>query len=207
MLRVTIDTNVLDRTARSRVQEAIEGIDVDLATTTVTLRERPETQGETLTGSGVVYEAAVYDESTYDEAVYAPDVVHETLVLGESTVGSAVLGGDDSPSRLEAILEIIGNGSFPKPGRRESLTEGERRQLRDAMILEAHSRDGRDILVSNDVTAFGRTGDQSRRKPRGDVPNADHDRGRVLRIRGGGASMSACHHSPRSHLLRQRRRP
>ena len=31
------------------------------------------------------------------------------------------------------------------------------------MILEAHSREGRDILVSNDVKAFGREGDHRRK--------------------------------------------
>jgi len=35
----------------------------------------------------------------------------------------AVLGGDDSPSRFEAILAIIGSGSFPKRGERDDLTK------------------------------------------------------------------------------------
>jgi hypothetical protein len=61
-----------------------------------------------------------------------------------------VLAGDDSPPRLEAILAIVSAGSFPKPGQRVSLTHGERRQLRDAMILEAHAREGRDVFVTND---------------------------------------------------------
>jgi hypothetical protein len=108
-------------------------------------------------------ETAVYDESVYDSgAVYAGDeVIHETWVLGESPLGSAVLGDDDAPKRLEAILGVIGSGSFPKPGPRDSLNSGQRHQLRDAMILEAHAREGRDILVSDDVRGFiGKTGEK-----------------------------------------------
>ncbi len=67
----------------------------------------------------------------------------------------AALGSDESTSRFEAILTVISNGSFPKPGRRGgSLSGGERRQLRDAMILEAHARESRDVLVSNDAKGF-----------------------------------------------------
>jgi hypothetical protein len=51
-----------------------------------------------------------------------------------------------------------------KQGQRDDPSTGERRQLRDAMILQAHARDGRDILVSDDVKAFGREGDDRRRK-------------------------------------------
>jgi hypothetical protein len=104
-----------------------------------------------------VQETGVWNESLWGEAVWGPSPpVYETLTLDESRLGMAVLGGDESPSRFEAILAIIGDGSFPRRGEREELTDGQRRQLRDAMILEAHTRNGRDVLVSNDVKAFGR---------------------------------------------------
>jgi hypothetical protein len=163
VLRVTIDTNVYDRDTRARFEEAIDGLEVDVAPTTVTLRERPETRGEK-PSSEAVYETAVWDESIWDEAVYAEAPVYETAVLDESRLGMAVLGGDESGPTLDAILGIIGSGSFPRAGERETLTDGQRRQLRDAMILEAHTREDRDILVSNDVTAFGRAGDKRRAK-------------------------------------------
>jgi hypothetical protein len=151
MLRITVDTNVLDTERIARIREATEGLDVDIAPTTVTVRERP---GKPPRGEAIP-ETAVWGESRYGEAVWGPSPpVGETFTLGESRLGMAALGANESPSRFEAILAVISNGGFPKPGRREQLTTGERKQLRDAMILEAHAREGRDVLVSNDVRAF-----------------------------------------------------
>jgi len=150
--RVTVDTNVLDQNKVARIHKAVEGLEVELAFTTVTERERP--------GSGLEFgvanpvpETLVWDESLWDEAVWG-NQVYETLTVGESRVGSAALGGSDSPSRFEEILAIIADGSFPKRGERGALTVGERNQLRDAMILEAHARDGRDVLVTDDLKGF-----------------------------------------------------
>lgn len=150
MLRVTLDSNVL-KTDLAKIRAAAGRQEVELAYTTVTLREEARDEGQ---DEFVVAETGVYDESTYDSgAVYAETPrVYETLVIGESRIGLAVIGSDASP--FEAILEIIANGSFPKSGKRENLSRGQRAQLRDAMILEAHTRDGRDILVSNDATAY-----------------------------------------------------
>lgn len=153
MLRVTVDSNVL-LGHMTRLRDAAAGLDVEILTTTVTVREHG---GALPSVNPVVAESAVYGESFYDSgAVYgdAAPVVYETAVLGEWRLGMAVLGDDDAPSRFEAILAVIGNGSFPKPGDRDSLTDGQRRQLRDAMILDAHSRDKRDVLVSDDHKAF-----------------------------------------------------
>lgn len=78
--------------------------------------------------------------------------VLELGIVGESRVGSCVVGsGSDY---LEIILQTISNRSFPKSGNRGRLTDGQRRQLRDAMILEAHAREGRDIFVTNDKKGF-----------------------------------------------------
>ena len=155
MLRVTVDTNVLTGDLQ-RIREACEGLDVEIKQTTVTNQER----GIQLPDPAEVAETGVYDESVYDSgAIYAAEPVPETFVLDESRLNEGVLGGDDSP--MEAILSIISNRSFPPPGRRDTLKPGERRQLRDAMILEAHAREGRDVLVSNDTTAFvGRDGEK-----------------------------------------------
>ena len=169
VLRVTLDTNTIDH--RARIEAACAGLNVELAYTTVTDRETEGTSRAT-SGSGVtetgvwdesrwgqfvwggsVNETGVYDESRYDSgAVYAEEPVRETAVLGEWRLGEAVLGGDESQPMLEIILRVIGGGSFPS--QRENLTRGERRQLRDAMILEAHHRDQRDVLVTEDAKAF-----------------------------------------------------
>ena len=81
-------------------------------------------------------------------------MITESVVWGESRWGGAVWGSSESSDRLEAILRIISNGSFPRKGGRADLSRVQRRQLRDAMILEAHVRSGRDIFITNDETGF-----------------------------------------------------
>jgi len=158
---MTVDTNVLEGDME-RIRRACGGRDVEVAPTSVTLRERGMTSPAE---NSVVPETGVWSESQWGQFVWGPSPpVFESLVLDESRLGMAVLGGDDSPSRFEAILAIIGDGSFPKPGRRDTLTKGQRRQFRDAMIFEAHAREGRDVLVSNDRKAFiGQDGEKRRR--------------------------------------------
>jgi hypothetical protein len=152
VLRVTLDTNVIDH--RERIEAACPGLDVELTFTTVTDRE---TEGTSRATSGAsVIETGVYGESRYGKALYAP--VRESFVLGESRLGEGALGADDSPLMMESILAVISAGSFPRPGMRDSLGKGQRRQLRDAMILEAHTREGRDVLVTEDAKGFIRGG-------------------------------------------------
>lgn len=158
MFRVTVDTNILERTLH-RMREAVEGFDVEIRRTTVSVREdglppHPE-------NDGVVPEVMVWRETRWGEGVWGPGLtidepaVRESFVWDETaSLDEAVLFGDDALSMFEAILAVIGDGSFPPPGKRDNLTKGERRQLRDAMILEAHAREGRDVLVSDDRKAF-----------------------------------------------------
>jgi hypothetical protein len=131
MKRITLDTNVVDTEG---LTEAAQERGFELARVTVTDREVEGTSFQVhIIGLGEVAETAVWGESRWEHAVWAS---------GESS--------------LEKILQIISNGSFPR--RRDSLTDGERRQLRDAMILEAHIRGGRDIFVTADHKAFIRDG-------------------------------------------------
>ena len=82
----------------------------------------------------------------------------ETFVLDESRLGQGVLGSQQDPAILERILSIISNGSFPRPGDRSHLSEGEQRQLRDAILLHAHARERCDLFVTTDERAFVRSG-------------------------------------------------
>jgi hypothetical protein len=77
-------------------------------------------------------------------------------VWGEPPWGEFLWAGanEEKMSDLEAILKIISNGSFPKSGKRELLTDGQRNQLRDAIIFEAHVREKREIFVTTDRKAF-----------------------------------------------------
>lgn len=70
-------------------------------------------------------------------------VVRETAVFGESRWGEALFGGDADGDRYEQLLALLSSGGFPKPGQRDHLTEGQKHLQRDAMILAAHSREGR----------------------------------------------------------------
>ena len=83
-------------------------------------------------------------------------MVFEAGVIGESEIGKCVVGGNDNC--WENILEVISSGSFPKVGARAQLTKGQRRQLRDAMILETHARERRDIFVTVDEKGFIKEG-------------------------------------------------
>jgi hypothetical protein len=148
-LRVTLDTNTRDH--RQRIEQACDGLDVELAYTTVTERE---TEGAT---SASVVETGVWGESEWGRFIWGSPV-REVAVLEEWRLGEAVLRSDDDAVLLERILDVIANRGFPAPGNRDNLGVGQRRQLRDAMILEAHAREGRDVLVTEDVKGFIRGG-------------------------------------------------
>lgn len=79
-----------------------------------------------------VAETALWNEGLWDEALWA----------------------EENDDRGERILAIIGNNSFPPPGKRENITPAQRRQLRDALMFHAHIRDHRDIFVTKDQKAF-----------------------------------------------------
>lgn len=152
---ITIDTNVVNEKRLAEMQAVIKALPFTIAKTTVTNRE----QGVHEDTEHDLVETAVWDESKWGRAKWGGDLA-ETLVLGESQVGLSVTG--DTRELFEALLKIISNGSFPVRGKRDSLTSNQRRQLRDAMILHTHTREGRDIFVSDDMRAFGRPGSELR---------------------------------------------
>lgn len=131
MSTVTLDTNLVDD-ERLLTAALVAGFKV--AHTTVTDRE--------LLGSGI---AAV-------EARRAQ--LFETGLVGESVAGAFVLGANEESINLEQILDIISSGSFPTAEKRKDLSNGQHRQLRDAMILCTHIREKREIFVTNDRKGF-----------------------------------------------------
>ena len=135
MMTVTLDTNTVDDAC---LIEAARLAGFAVVQTTVTDRE--------LESSGV------------HSALAAGERLHEPFVLGESRLGFAVLESESGATTFEELLFVISNGSFPARGRRSSLSPGERRQLRDAMILSTHIREGRNIFVTNDVKGFIQAG-------------------------------------------------
>lgn len=145
MLTVTLDTNTL------RVADALgtlAGLDVDLATTTVTARE---VEGTAWAGK-----------------MRQLNRIVETWVLAESPLGMAAMGTRADRDLYEGLLSLLSGGGFPKPGKRDVLTGGYKHLQRDAMVLAAHAREGRDIFVSNDTKAIGHVGEPLRERLRQD---------------------------------------
>jgi hypothetical protein len=141
VLTITLDTNTLP------VEKALAGLgnlEVDVATTTVTTRE---IEGTTLAGG-----------------IKNLKIIRETGVWGESRWGEAVYSDKSDGVRYEELLTFLSSGSFPKPGQRDSLSAGQERIKRDAMILSAHARERREIFVSDDVKAIGQAGSDRRRQ-------------------------------------------
>lgn len=155
MLKVTLDTNATEEPVLARLEAACAaaGVEAEFAHTTVSDRE---TEGTSFATAGALLgESPVYDDGArYDSGVRY--VIPETLTLGESRLGHSAIG--DSTTRFEAILWIVTDGSFPKAGARETLSRGQRRQLRDAIVLETHARERRDVFVTNDEVGFIRHG-------------------------------------------------
>jgi hypothetical protein len=92
--------------------------------------------------------------SSLEEEVRALEALLEMAVWGESRWNDGAWTSPSDSGRFEFALSVISNSSFPPPRRRDLLSDGQRRQLRDAMILCTHVRSSRDVLVSNDVRAF-----------------------------------------------------
>ena len=140
-LKITLDTNALPL---NRALQALGNIPADVAVTTVTAREVQGTK--------------------WEPELWQLRAVPETWVMGESVLGAAVLGNAADRDLFEAVLAAITNSSFPPPGARGELTQGQKNQMRDAMIFSTHVREGRDIFVTNDVRAFGEEGSVQRQK-------------------------------------------
>lgn len=124
-MRVTIDTNIFPI---DDILELAASRSIELVRISVTDRE-------------VVNAPVRLDGTTR---------VAENAVWGESAWGGALFASSDGS--LEEILRIISNNSFP--AKRENLSDGQRRQLRDAMIFDAHLRTGNALFASCDKRAF-----------------------------------------------------
>ena len=131
-MRVTLDTGAV----KPEVLRRAQNLDAAVQVVTVTVREV---------------------EGTRFSVHVAPlTSVAEAGVWGESRWGEAAFFDAAAGVRLEEILTIIADGGFPKEKERDALSSGHQRQLRDAMIFEAHARSGADYFVTTDRKAFVR---------------------------------------------------
>jgi hypothetical protein len=140
VLKITLDTNTVRPERLTPAIRKIRG-GVDVATTTTVAREIG---------------------SMYDPELHQLQVIPELWVMGESLMGMAVLASEGDRDLFEAMLVAITNGSVPSRENRSTLTQGQRNQLRDAMIFCTHIREVRDIFVTDDVKAFGSEGSAQR---------------------------------------------
>jgi hypothetical protein len=129
MIKVTLDTSILP--AQDLI-EAAKPFPCEFATVTVTHREVEGTR--------------------FEVHLQGCDSVFEMGLINEGRVGKSVVVSEMSAQRLNDILKIISNGSFPRS--RERLSKNQLHQLRDALIMEAHIRSGRDVFVTKDAKAF-----------------------------------------------------
>ena len=86
------------------------------------------------------------------------DRIVESMVWGEGVWGGGLWGGPSDSHCLETVLGIVSDGGFPRPNQRMELSDGQRRQLRDAIIFCAHVRTQREIFVTDDARGFVRSG-------------------------------------------------
>ncbi len=130
-MRVTLDTSALGDLGLRRLADALGW---DIRVTSVSQRETEGSgfQSDCL-GYRQIAEAVVWDDSSWDNGVWPSS-------------------GD--ANCLEAVLAVIGSGSFPGKSKRVDLSRGHRHQLRDALAFCAHVREGRDIFVTCDTKAF-----------------------------------------------------
>jgi len=128
-MKITLDTNIL---SADDLISSCKNCGWDFAVVSVTERE--------------------VEGTSYQVKIKPIGKILETGVWNESRWGEAVWGSKKNQDVLNDILNIISRGSYPID--RSELTSGHKRQLRDAMIFEAHVREGRDIFVTNDRRAF-----------------------------------------------------
>jgi hypothetical protein len=128
-----MQTVTFDSTAKPNDPLVLKAVDGgwDVAFASVSVREADGTNFDV----SLVPELGVWDESSWDDSRWADE---------------------SSSDRLESILAVVSNSSFPK--NRRQLTKGQSHQLRDAMILEAHVAAQREVFVTNDFRAFIKQG-------------------------------------------------
>ena len=131
---VTLDTSAIDNLPRVKDHAARLGYEVQVVSTT----------------------AREVEGSSLQESVEYMHRVLEVAHWGEFKWGQAVWSGPEKKRVIETALDIIASGGFPK--NHTALTENQKRQLRDARILEAHVRSGADLFVTNDKKGFVRHG-------------------------------------------------
>ena len=128
-LSITLDSSVIDD---ERILTLCKANDWDLARVSITDRETENT------GFHVLLEPL--------------NKISAIFICGESKLGDDILGSKHQADVFDTILDIISTKAFPKD--HSNLSKGEKMQRRNAMILQAHIRERRDVFITIDKKAF-----------------------------------------------------
>jgi hypothetical protein len=134
LLRVTLDTNVLDQRTLPAIEAAAKDLPVELAAVTVSDREQRFFEHSRAVPPRHVPESAIWNESGWNTSVWGTP--HDGEVLRD----------------VLTVMSSSNRTLTTKPP--DAMSDGERRLFRDVMIFQAHVRDRRDILVTNDRRGF-----------------------------------------------------
>jgi hypothetical protein len=134
LLRVTLDTNVLDQRTLPAIEAAVQDLPVELAAVTVSDREQRSFTRSRAAPAALVHETGMWDESGWDTSVWG------------------------SPQDGEVFRDVLAvmssNNRALSTKSPDAMSDGERRLFRDALIFQAHVRDRRGILMTNDLRGF-----------------------------------------------------
>lgn len=145
-LTVTLDTNLAippGQTKHAALHSILRDVNADVVVVSVTEREnkgRP-------TGFRSIFENMVWGESSWGDIPWGGKIIRESSLFSENDLHRVSL--------FEELLGILSNRSFPRSGEREHLTKAQVRQMRDALILEAHIAAKRDVFITDDNDFIG----------------------------------------------------
>jgi hypothetical protein len=147
-LSLTLDTNCIDH---AELLDVAAWAQADVASASVTRKELAGSPYDIhLTGVRVLPEQEVWKDGVWDDRAWADRTWASGPDIPYATADGVTKYGDP----FEDILKVISNGGSPPVTSRGTLTRGQRRQLRDAMILSLHAQHKRDVFVSADARAF-----------------------------------------------------
>lgn len=151
-LKLTIDTTSVDD---ADLRDAADAAGAELAVFAVTRREVAGTRfAEHVRVISVLPEQSMFVDGLFVDGFWSERFwVSGPKVAYRQRSGLEVVGDP-----FEEVLAVISSGSFPRPGMRIGLAEGQQHQFRDAMILSLHTQHRRDVFVSADRRAYFKHG-------------------------------------------------
>jgi hypothetical protein len=148
MLTLTLDTNCIDHVY---LRAAAAAANAELATFSVSRKEMGNSSfAAHLRDIAILPEQTVWADGFWADGFWVDRFWTSAIDVPYRLPSGIEMRGDP----FEAIIGVVSNGSFSPRGQRKYLTDGQRRQFRDAMILSLHAQYRRDVFVTADKRAF-----------------------------------------------------